>query len=46
MTKKDRRDGQSGEIAALKASLETAQARVAQLTDRWEELEGRREATE
>ena len=41
-----KRDGQSGEIAALKASLETAQARVAKLTDRWEELEGRREATE
>ena len=41
-----KRDGQIGEIAVLKASLETAQARVAQLTDRWEELEGRREATE
>jgi ATP-binding cassette subfamily F protein uup len=33
-------------IAALKAAFEDARARIAQLTERWEELEVRREATE
>lgn len=36
----------SGVISALKTSLEEARSRVADLTDRWEELEARREATE
>lgn len=36
----------SGEIAGLKRSLETAHKQVAELTERWEELEARREATE
>ena len=36
----------NGEIAALKNAFEQARSRVAELTERWEDLEGRREATE
>jgi ATP-binding cassette subfamily F protein uup len=43
-TYKDER--RSGDIAELKSQLEAAHARVAQLTERWEALEARREATE
>jgi ATP-binding cassette subfamily F protein uup len=41
-----RREGGGSEIAALKSALEGARSRVAGLTERWEELEARREATE
>ena len=37
-------EDRSSEIAALRAALEDARARVAELTERWEELEARREA--
>jgi ATP-binding cassette subfamily F protein uup len=36
----------SGDIAALKDAFQAAQVKVTELTERWEELEGRREATE
>jgi ATP-binding cassette subfamily F protein uup len=39
-------DSRSSDIAELKSQLEAAHARVAQLTERWEALEARREATE
>ncbi len=39
-------DDRGDEITALKAALDASQAEVARLTERWEELEARREATE
>ena len=41
-----RAEGGGGEVAVLTRAFDDARARVAQLTERWEELEARREATE
>ena len=39
-------EDRSGEIAALNAALAEARAQAAALTERWEELESRREDVE